>query len=241
MTYGSFLLLFLVPPTALLVVLQLARHGWRPRTLILPPILALIALVYTSLWDNYLVANRIWWYDPERISGLLLWFVPIEEYLFFILQPLMTGFWTLQLASRPTFASATLKVARAPRGRALATLAVLWLASAAVLMLGWSPGRYLGLILIWALPPIALQFAYGFTVLWRNWRTTLLAIVPPTLYLAAADSLAIAVGVWTINPATSTGLLLGGILPLEEFLFFLVTNCLVAFAVLLISIRTDRA
>lgn len=241
MTYGSFLLLFLVPPTALLVVLQLARLGWRPRTLILPPILALIALLYTSLWDNYLVANRIWWYDPERISGLLLWFVPVEEYLFFIFQPLMTGFWTLQLASRPAFLSDPPDTGGAPRGRALAVLAMLWLASAAVLVLGWSPGRYLGLILIWALPPIALQFAYGFGVLWRNWRSTLLAVAPPTLYLAAADSLAIAVGVWTINPATSTGLLLGGILPIEEFLFFLVTNCLVAFGVLLIYARTNKS
>ena len=60
-----------------------------------------------------------------------------------------------------------------------------------------------------------------------------LAIVPLTLYLSLSDALAIGSGTWTINPEQSLDLLLGGILPLEELLFFLLTNTLVTFGVTL--------
>jgi putative membrane protein len=60
-----------------------------------------------------------------------------------------------------------------------------------------------------------------------------LAIVPLTLYLSLCDALAIGWGTWTINPEQSLDILLGGILPLEEMIFFLLTNTLVAFGVTL--------
>ena len=49
--------------------------------------------------------------------------------------------------------------------------------------------------------------------------------------------------IWTINPDKSFDLLLGGILPIEEFLFFLLTNTLVTFGVTLVlaqAILLDR-
>ena len=30
----------------------------------------MIAVVYTTHWDNYLVATRVWWYDPALVSGI---------------------------------------------------------------------------------------------------------------------------------------------------------------------------
>jgi hypothetical protein len=54
-----------------------------------------------------------------------------------------------------------------------------------------------------------------------------------TLYLSAVDTLAIGAGTWTIDPAQSLGILLGGRLPLEEFIFFLLTTILVTFGLLL--------
>ena len=88
-----------------------------------------------------------------------------------------------------------------------------------------------------AIPPLALQFLYGADRLWVHRRSALLAALPPTLYLAAADALAIGEGIWTINPTYSLGLNLGGVLPIEEFLFFLLTNCLIAFPLILIASR----
>ena len=55
----------------------------------------LIALIWTTPWDNYLVATRVWWYDPALVTGLTLGWVPIEEYTFFVVQTLMAGLWLL--------------------------------------------------------------------------------------------------------------------------------------------------
>ena len=61
--------------------------------------------------------------------------------------------------------------------------------------------------------------------------------IVPTLYLSASDAVAIAAGVWHILPAQSLNLMLpvGGGLPIEEGLFFLVTSMLVTQGFLLVS------
>jgi lycopene cyclase domain-containing protein len=103
-----------------------------------------------------------------------------------------------------------------------------------VLVTGWPPGTYLALILVWAVPPIALQLLFGADILWRYRRLVLGAIASLTLYLSAADTLAIGRGIWSIDPAQSLELFLGGTLPVEEFIFFLVTNTLLTFGVVLL-------
>jgi lycopene cyclase domain-containing protein len=118
---------------------------------------------------------------------------------------------------------------------------VIWLASVIVLLTGWGPGTYLSLELAWALPPIALQLLFGADILWRNRRLVLLTIASLTLFLSAADSLAIALGTWTINPAKSLNLLIFGQLPVEEFLFFLLTNILIVFGVVLVMAKESHA
>ena len=32
-------------------------------------VLVLIAVIYTTPWDNYLVATEVWWYDPASVTG----------------------------------------------------------------------------------------------------------------------------------------------------------------------------
>ena len=95
--------------------------------------------------------------------------------------------------------------------------------------------------LIWALPPLALQLAYGAPVLWKLRGTALRAILSSTLYLAAADGLAISAGVWTIHPETSSGWLIMGVLPVEELLFFLLTNSLIVCSMLLVGFPAVRS
>jgi lycopene cyclase domain-containing protein len=234
MTYFSFLLLFLILPLAAL----LAR-AWRHRaderlpwkTLILA---AVIALVYTTPWDNYLVANAIWWYDGRLVAGLTLGWVPLEEYLFFILQPLLVGMWLITLERRVPVSEAPIFGARL-RQVALVLVAIVWIGGWTLLLSDGTSGRYLGLVLVWAIPPLALQFAFGADILWRSRRTLGLAIISSTLYLSAADAIAIASGTWTINPAFSSGIRLAGILPVEEFIFFLLTSTLISSTVTLVE------
>ena len=115
----------------------------------------------------------------------------------------------------------------------LAGLVLAWVAAAAILLRGWAPGTYLALELIWLLPPIIAQVALGAGILWQQRRLVSAALFAPLLYLSAADSIAISAGIWTISPRQTTGFLVGGALPLEEFIFFLLTNVLIVFGMTL--------
>ena len=98
MTYLQFLLLFVCIPLALLAW-QLRRHIRRIHLAMLIG-LATIALIYTTPWDNYLVATRVWYYDPKLVLNLTLGYVPLEEYAFFILQSFLTGLFCVWLWQR---------------------------------------------------------------------------------------------------------------------------------------------
>ncbi len=90
---------------------------------------------------------------------------------------------------------------------------------------------YLALELGWALPPIIVQWLAGWPFLKQHRRAWLLGILLPTVYLALADSTALGV-VWTISPNKSLGFLIGNV-PLEEIVFFLLTNTLVVQSIIL--------
>jgi lycopene cyclase domain-containing protein len=257
MTYFSFLLRFLIPPLLVAAAITLydlrrgkslpaALRGWSPWAALLVHVA--LAVIYTTPWDNYLVATRVWWYDPALVTGLVIGWVPIEEYTFFVLQTLVTGLWLLILARRlqpPTeqdnltaFQQPVRFSPTTPRWFAVLPVALLWLASVIILVSGWQPGTYLGLELVWALPPIMLQLAFGADLLLRHYRLVLLILLPMTLYLSSMDILAIGAGTWTIDPAQSLNIFIAGRLPIEELIFFFLTNTLIVFGMTL-AIATE--
>jgi lycopene cyclase domain-containing protein len=249
MTYFGVLLRFIAPPLAILIVLTIVD---RVRGRRLPPAFCtwpawavllghvLLALVYTTPWDNYLVANRVWWYDPALVTGLTLGWVPIEEYTFFVVQTLMSGLWLLFWMRRLEPPRAPFTPRAALRWASLGAGGLLWALSALSLGVGWTRGLYMALILVWFLPPILLQLGFGADVLWRYRRLVVVGFVPPTLYLWLVDGLAIASGTWTINPEDTLGLDLFGVLPIEEATFFLVTNVVIAFGMVLMLARESH-
>ncbi|MFN8492822.1 MAG: lycopene cyclase domain-containing protein [Caldilineaceae bacterium] len=249
MTYFGFLLRFLGPPLVLLIGLTLwdqkqgrtlpqTLRSWPAHFVILAHVI--VAVLYTTPWDNYLVATGVWWYNPHLVTGIVLGWVPIEEYTFFVLQTLMTGLWIVFLAQRLGSAQTLDHQAPASIRWTTATLAgILWLGSLMLLFSAWRPGTYLALILVWALLPITLQLALGADILWRQRRLVFWSLMPVTVYLAIGDALAIHAGTWTVDPAQSTGIFLG-YLPLEEFVFFLVTNTLVVFGMILVLAQESQ-
>jgi lycopene beta-cyclase len=244
MTYFGFLILFLGLPIAVLaLVAYLDRRRGRsiPSTLACWPFSAavalhiLVAVIYTTPWDNYLVATGVWFYHPERVTGVTIGWVTIEEYTFFVVQTILAGFWMLFLMRRLRLDAGSLPALNARwRLAPLLLLLPLWLASVVVLLLGWAPGTYLGLELAWALLPILLQTAFGGDILRRYGRLVVPSILGMTAYLCAADFLAIGSGIWTISPSRSLNILLGGVLPIEEVVFFLLTNSLLTFGMVLV-------
>lgn len=231
MTYLGVLVVFIgIPLVALAVATAYDAGQGRTSSRLAWAVLlthALVALLYTTPWDNYLVATRVWWYDPALVTGITLGWVPIEEYTFFVVQTLMTGLWLLSWMRRLWPPAKQPFLRGWLRWVAVGVLAPLWLVSLGVLLAGWTPGWYLALILVWALPPIGLQLAFGADILWRYGRLVLMGVVPTTLYLWLVDGLAIRSGTWTINPDRVLGIYLGGVLPVEEAIFFLATNVLV--------------
>lgn len=247
MTYFGFLAIFLGAPILILLVatwwdrrqgraLPARFSNYRAGVVIAAHVL--VALIYTTPWDNYLVATGVWWYDENLVTGIVLGWVPIEEYTFFIVQPIFTSLWLLLWARRDWPApQQTFRPNNRIRQGALFVSGVVWLAMVGILVAGWQPGTYLALQLAWAIVPMMLQFAVGADILWHHRRLVAMALIPTTLYLSFADALAIQSGTWTIDPQQSLHWLIGGVLPVEEFLFFLNTNMLVVFGVTLVLSR----
>jgi putative membrane protein len=97
-TYSQFLLVFALPPLGVLLYLlrqKLTRQAWVGLFG-----LVVVAVAYTTPWDNYLVATRVWYYDPRLVLNVILGYVPVEEYLFFILQTLIVGLFAVWLWRR---------------------------------------------------------------------------------------------------------------------------------------------
>lgn len=232
MSYLSFHLLFILPPIALMGA-TLPRSldemgGWRARWAL--PLISMIALVYTTPWDNYLVAREVWWYGPNRVLETI-GFVPVEEYLFFVLQPVLTGLFLFQYLARKNPSPQSAPSASAWVGFGL--FAVLSVVGLGLIVRDWTHGLYLGLVLAWASPLLAGMWLYDGNTLWA-YRTPLLYTVGiPTVYLWIADATAISSGVWTISSTFTIGIAPFG-LPLEEATFFLVTNFLVVKGILLL-------
>ena len=249
MTYFGFLVRFVGIPLAVLAALTWwDRRQGRPTPAALrhhPGRLvgllhAIAAVAWTTPWDNYLVATGVWYYDPARVTGITLGWAPIEEYTFFVVQTLLTGTWLLWLARRLPAPSLPAPARPGLRGVAAGVAGIIWLAAVGMGLSQWPPGTYLALELGWLLPPIILQLAVGADLLWHHRRLVAAALVVPWLYLSAADFLAIGWGTWTIAPSQSTGIMIGGVLPIEEVLFFLSTTMLIVFGMTLF-LATDWA
>lgn len=233
MTYLQFHLVFMAPALAAAGVLawraapRLGRRaGWA--LFAVPP----IALAYTTPWDNYLVWKSVWAYGTDRVVGVI-GYVPVEEYVFFLLQPLLVGcvlYAALGLAARRgAIAPASHAIARV---RVLGALPWLALALAGIPLLRTDPGTYLGLILVWAAPVPAVMWLFMGPAMWRARRPLAVAIALPTIFLWIADRIAIGLGIWTISTQYTLGFDPFG-LPVEEAVFFLMTCVVSAFGVLL--------
>ena len=239
MTYFNFLLIFVLAPALLLMAIYAILQKKRPtptsRFLLhkLPwgiAVHVLLAVTYTTPWDNYLVATGVWTYNPDLVTGILLGYVPIEEYTFFVLETILVG--TLWGVLVKTFIPAdTGTAATEPNMRfnlaVSALLGAAWLFFTWQFFFGADRWNYLGIIFFWALPPIILQAIFGADILWRYRGLVAASIFLPGTYLSLTDIIALTETTWQISPTQTLGLNWFGILPLEEITFFFITATLI--------------
>jgi lycopene cyclase domain-containing protein len=243
MTYFGFLLRFLVLPILVFLAIHYRdqKRGRQPRGFrdglavwMAIGLHVLLAVIYTTPWDNYLVATGVWYYSPELVTGIVIGYVPIEEYTFFIVETILSGLWWWFLARRLSPPSAELRSRRSIIYVSTGLLFAVWCLFTYLFFFGDVTWTYLSIILFWALPPIMLQLLFGADILWHYRKLVFWAILVPGLYLSLMDIVALTETTWSISPSQTTGILLFGILPLEEVLFFFITNVLITFGITLL-------
>lgn len=206
---------------------MLVRRHWYQTA-----ILITIAVVATIPWDSYLIRHNVWTYPPDAIAGPTFMDIPAEELFFFVIQTYITSL-LYHLLNKPLLHAAYLAppsrirsaLQRLVQGLILyLTLLGFWLLS------NGGPGTYMGLILVWACPFALLTWTLGGRFMVSlPWTSTLLPIASTTLYLWAVDEGALRRGTWSIESGTKLGVTLFGSLEIEEAVFFLATNVLIAF------------
>lgn len=226
MSYLQFHLVFTLP--LLLFVLLINRKNplsFSKRSFSAIGLLCFLALTYTTPWDSYLIQQNIWTYEPGRVLGTI-YYIPFEEYFFFFIQTiigcLFTSFLFFRLSKK--------------RSNFLEVKPLQWLFAATLFPIGLllfatvEPSAewvYLWLIAIWSLPVLCLQWIVGLRVLLIEKKTWCLSVFALCAYFWLADSYAIHKEIWTFPEGTISGLSLFGRLPIEEALFFVVTNLMV--------------
>ncbi|MFC7235183.1 lycopene cyclase domain-containing protein [Halosegnis marinus] len=237
LSYLGFHLVFLAPLLFVLVLGVSLRRLRLPRARVQwggIGILVAVAVLYTIPWEMALIGRGVWTYGEGAVRARL-WGIPYEELLFIAVQPIATALWLYQFtdpSDRPLAVSLP--------NRALGALAGLAICAVGVaLYLRGGTTTYLGALLGWAGPVFAIQWAFGWPYLVEKRRTVAVGVGLPTLYLCAADTVAIGVGIWKLSPTYTTGLAFAG-LPLEEALFFLCTNLFVVQGLVLWLWLTER-
>jgi lycopene cyclase domain-containing protein len=244
-TYAQFHLVFILPVLLLCGVASIrALRSFGPAAPLGILALTVVAVAYTTPWDAYLVREAVWWYGPDRVLATVFG-VPVEEYAFFVLQTVLMGLVTILALDRARpldhvdHEPSDPDPVAALRIRVLGVAVLLLVTGLGIVSLASESTRYLGLILSWSAPILALIWGFGGDRLWNlRW-----VLAPPvtavTVYLWVADRFAIADGIWLISERFTVGIAPAG-LPVEEALFFLVTNLMVAWGLTLFVLTLAR-
>jgi lycopene beta-cyclase len=241
-TYFRFHWIFNVP---LLVGLAAVGWGepWTGGSLAATGWVVLAALVFTTPWDNLAARAGIWGFPREKYTLRIGW-LPVEEYLFFVLQTLnvilglrallhLVPGWHRSAGSDPNIWTAICLGISVP----------VWIVIGLQLR-GWrrrtGPRVNYLLHLAWFLPVLYAQWLLGPRLFAAH--AGLLALV--TLFFGAyytvADYIAVRAGLWFFDPAQITGWKAARLLPWEEIAFFLLTSLLVAQSYLLLLPDGER-
>jgi len=231
-SYWEFVLVAVLAPAVLSVALALLRGRFSRPYAVGIPLLVVLALVYTTPWESYLISRGVWGYNSALLGRA--WRVPVEELAFIVLQTVAVGGWLAHLR-RPGAREARMD----PRRRAAGLAAGVGVSVAGLAFLMVPSGLYMGAIMVWAGPVLAVQWGFGGAILVRHRWRVLAGVAVPTLYFSVADRLAIEAGIWYISGTHTTGLGVLG-LPVEEGLFFLTTTVFVVQGLILLDWAWER-
>ena len=240
MKYFEFLILFTVIPSALLI--YLLRNYLQKTFVYCLLTVSLIAFIATSAWDNYAVYSGIWMFPKEKTLGIYLYYVPVEEYLFFFLQTYATGlfqiyyffkFYKQDKNDNSDSGNTILNVTLMP---ALLLFFFKYIGGniiqEEILKLPFGRWNYLFHLFSWAGLFIIIQYIFGYKKIKKHLKLIFIPSIFMTIFFSLADSVSIGNGIWGFDPAQTIGTKIGNV-PLEEILFFFLTNVLITEAMIL--------
>ena len=102
MSYGQFLLIFLLVPIIVLIVTLRAQIRRSHR--IACGLVCLLALVYTTPWDNYAAYKKLWTFAPDFVGTVWIGYLPLEEYLFYFGEAIFVCLALIALSRVPALA-----------------------------------------------------------------------------------------------------------------------------------------
>ncbi len=215
--YLQFLAVTVLPPT---VVVAAAGYYARDRGTVSGEVFALptVAVVYTLPWDAHMIDRGVWWYGDGSVAAWVAG-VPLGELVFILLESVLV----VSLLGRLPAPAHHDASGLSRRSVVVGGLAGATVGLCGVALLDWSTTYYLGALLGWAGPVLAVQWAVGGRLPWANRRTVVLGVLGPTLFLCVVDRVALALGIWMLSARFTSGVTVAG-LPIEEGAFFLLTS-----------------
>ncbi|RWS11464.1 bifunctional lycopene cyclase/phytoene synthase-like isoform X2 [Dinothrombium tinctorium] len=191
--------------------------------------LNIIAFLYTTPWDNYIVYHKAWSYHPQCVLGSI-GYIPIEEYAFFIIMTIMDSLWCV-LCMRWTIPCLYF-----PEESKFKSLAIRWVPIALFtsgalwglfVAIPATKSFYMGCICWWALPILAFLWYGAGNYVWKRKIAVFFSITVPSTYLCYVDIIAMRAGVWHISEDATYEIFVYDCLPIEEFVFFFVVSSVI--------------
>jgi len=237
-TYEMFLTLYLGLPIFALGLYN-TRHCSKMSRSAAPWVLllCLVATVWTTPWDNYLVYRGIWGYGPDesRLSLGVIGYVPAAEYMFFSLETILCSLVWITIFNQRDPLQYPPKAPPCKRWRNIGMVALVLMGCVGVSCTFEPRLEYLGLILMWVTFPLMIQWGFGAEALISHGKCLVTSILFSTLYLCIVDQWAIKNGIWAISQKHSLPLVIPN-LPIEEVTFFILTVTLCNFGLTLAMI-----
>lgn len=230
MTYFGFHLRFNLPVLLLAGIWaggDLVSAGSLPMVLLV----LFIVMVFTAPWDNWAAYCGIWGFPRGQYWKRIGW-LPVEEYLFFIVQSVQAMLLTLvALRLLGPYSSPEHPWSLSTQGAVCGGI----LGVMAVVGMRWgrrfgrrSRGHYAWHLFYWFIPVVILQWVIGWPVLVERWPVLVAVTLVLGTYLSLADLVAIRHGVWHFDEQQTTGHKIGPQMPWEEAAFFYLTSALVS-------------
>jgi lycopene cyclase domain-containing protein len=226
MNYFGFHLVFNLPVLAVLGFLA-KKNGFGGSDGIAMLCVLLVSVVFAAFWDTHAIRSGIWSFPKGKVSARI-GVIPVEEYLFFIVQSVQA----VLLVHVFERMFGPMAPPRFTGAGPITTVAAVLIALFSILAAHRSSHRfgagtrfhYAYHLASWFVPMLLLQWLLAWQLLLPHILPILASTALLSFYLSVADVAAIQERIWVLDEKQITGHKILGVLAWEEVAFFVIAN-----------------